>query len=144
MLPTTPLHKINVLAQQTQQAIAGTKLAICSASTKTSCMFVLENLLGELLEGFDLILAGDDVERRKPDPMIYDEAAKRLGISRDRCIVVEDSLIGLQAALGAGMKCIITHTPSTASQDFAGAVKIYPELGDNVSAKDLLNFLTES
>jgi beta-phosphoglucomutase-like phosphatase (HAD superfamily) len=44
--------------------------------------------------------------------------------------VVEDSLIGLQAAAGAGMKCIITHTPSTAKQDFTGAAAVYPELGE--------------
>lgn len=59
-----------------------------------------------------------------------------------RSIVVEDSLIGLQAALGAEMPCIITHTPSTKSQDFNGAKAIYPELGDapnvQVTARELM------
>ena len=68
--------------------------------------------------------------------------------SARRCIVVEDSLIGLQAARDAGMKCVITHTPSTASQDFTGAVAIYPELGDagseQVTAQDLLDMLSAS
>jgi beta-phosphoglucomutase-like phosphatase (HAD superfamily) len=54
------------------------KLAICSASTKTSCLFVLDNLLGkEVLQHFDLILAGDDVMNRKPDPEIYRMASER-------------------------------------------------------------------
>eukprot|EP00624_Nannochloropsis_granulata_P000719 evm.model.NODE_12861_length_6286_cov_12.196309.2 len=54
------------------------KLAICSASTKTSCLFVLDNLLGkEVLQHFDLILAGDDVKNRKPDPEIYSMASER-------------------------------------------------------------------
>lgn len=54
------------------------KLAICSASTKTSCLFVLDNLLGpSVLQHFDLILAGDDVEKRKPDPEIYRLASQR-------------------------------------------------------------------
>ena len=56
----------------------GPKLAICSASTKTSCLFVLDNLLGkEVLQHFDLILAGDDVKNRKPDPEIYRMASER-------------------------------------------------------------------
>lgn len=54
------------------------KLAICSASTKTSCLFVLDNLLGpSVLQHFDLILAGDDVQKRKPDPEIYRLASQR-------------------------------------------------------------------
>jgi beta-phosphoglucomutase-like phosphatase (HAD superfamily) len=61
--------------------------------------------------------------------------------------VVEDSLIGLQAAAGANMKCIITHTPSTAKQDFAGAAAVYPELGDadsvQVTAQQLRDMLEQ-
>ena len=123
------------------------KLAICSASTKTSCLFVLDNLLGdEILKDFDLILAGDDVKKRKPDAEIYNLACEKLGVKADQCIVVEDSLIGLQAAVDAKMKCIITHTPSTATQDFIGngAVAVYPELGDEkiyVTAETLANFV---
>jgi beta-phosphoglucomutase-like phosphatase (HAD superfamily) len=52
-----------------------------------------------------------------------------------RCIVVEDSLIGLQAAAGAAMRCVITHTPSTAAQNFSGALAVYPELGDGAGAR---------
>jgi beta-phosphoglucomutase-like phosphatase (HAD superfamily) len=48
-------------------------------------MYVLDNLLGpELLADFDVVLAGDDVERRKPDPMIYVLAAEMLGLSADK------------------------------------------------------------
>ena len=36
----------------------------------------------------------------------------------ERCVVVEDSLVGLRAAKGAGMKCIITYTESTSDCDF--------------------------
>lgn len=61
------------------------RMAICSASTKSSCLFVLDNLLGkENLSKFDLILAGDDVPQRKPDPMIYELASERLGVAAER------------------------------------------------------------
>lgn len=60
-------------------------MAICSASTKDSCLYVLDNLLGkDNLGKFDLILAGDDVPRRKPDPMIYALASENLGVPPDR------------------------------------------------------------
>ena len=35
-------------------------------------------------------------------------------------VVIEDSMVGLRAAVGAGMKCLITYTPSTAAEDFYG------------------------
>lgn len=48
-------------------------------------------------------------------------AAKRLNVDPARCLVIEDSMIGLAAARGAGMRCLITYTPSTADQAFPGA-----------------------
>lgn len=56
------------------------------------------------------------MDKKKPDPKIYNVAAQRLGVDPADCVVVEDSTIGLQAALGAGMRCIITYTPSTKQQ----------------------------
>eukprot|EP00261_Vitis_vinifera_P017234 XP_010646823.1 PREDICTED: haloacid dehalogenase-like hydrolase domain-containing protein At4g39970 [Vitis vinifera] len=81
-------------------------------------------------------LEGDDVKEKKPDPSIYQTAVKRLGVSEKDCLVVEDSVIGLQAATGAGMSCVITYTSSTADQDFKDAIAIYPDLS-NVRLKDL-------
>mmetsp|Transcript_22652 Transcript_22652/g.55892 ORF Transcript_22652/g.55892 Transcript_22652/m.55892 type:complete len:319 (+) Transcript_22652:221-1177(+) len=121
----------------------GTKLAICSASTKSSCLFVLENLLGkDLLSRFDLILAGDDVTHRKPHPEIYHAASERLAIPPSRCLVIEDSLIGLQAALQADMKCVITHTHSTGDQVFDGAEGVYADMS-LVTAADLRGMVLE-
>lgn len=63
-----------------------------------------------------VLTAGDDVDKKKPDPKIYNVAAQKLGLEPAECVVVEDSTIGLQAAMGAGMRCIITYTPSTKQQ----------------------------
>lgn len=116
---------------------AGKKLAVCSAATKSSVILCLENLIGmERFRGLDCFLAGDDVKEKKPDPSIYLTAAKRLGVSTADCLVVEDSVIGLQAATGAGMSCVITYTASTAEQDFKDAIAIYPDLSD-IGLKDL-------
>ena len=48
--------------------------------------------------------------------MIYTLAAERLGLRPEECVVVEDSNIGLEAARGAGMRCIITYTEATKDQ----------------------------
>nr|CAD1826336.1 unnamed protein product [Ananas comosus var. bracteatus] len=108
---------------------AGIKLAVCSAATKSSVILCLENLIGiERFRSLDCFLAGDDVKEKKPDPSIYITAAEKLGVQSENCLVVEDSVIGLQAAKGAGMSCIITYTSSTANQDFKDAIATYPDL----------------
>ncbi|KAJ6851060.1 putative haloacid dehalogenase-like hydrolase domain-containing protein [Iris pallida] len=110
---------------------AGVLLAVCSAATKSSVILCLESLLGmDRFKSLDCFLAGDDVKEKKPDPLIYLTAAKKLGVSGKNCVVVEDSVIGLQAANGAGMPCIITYTSSTASQDFKDAIATYPDLSN--------------
>jgi beta-phosphoglucomutase-like phosphatase (HAD superfamily) len=121
---------------------AGIPVAVCSAATKEAVIFVLESLLGpERFSSLDLFMAGDDVPVKKPDPTIYKVAAQRLGISDPaRCLVIEDSVIGLQAALGADMKCVITYTTSTASQDFSGATSVLESL-DGIGLSDVLCML---
>ncbi|KAK8921316.1 hypothetical protein KSP39_PZI020347 [Platanthera zijinensis] len=120
---------------------AGIKLAVCSAATKSSVVLCLENLLGlERFYGLDCFLAGDDIKEKKPSPLIYLTASEKLKLSGGDCLVVEDSVIGLQAATGAGMPCIITYTSSTANQDFEGAIAMYPDLS-NVRLEDLERLL---
>lgn len=116
------------------EAIADPKCAVgvCSASTKAAVTKVLDVTLGqERRESLNVCLLGDDVSKLKPDPLIYSTAAERLNIDPKRCVVVEDSLVGLKAAKGADMKCLITYTKSTMNEDFYGYgcdAKV-PELG---------------
>jgi HAD superfamily hydrolase (TIGR01509 family) len=55
---------------------------------------------------FEAIVSAEDVTRGKPDPQVFLAAAERLGVPPDRCIVVEDAAVGVQAARSAGMGCI--------------------------------------
>jgi HAD superfamily hydrolase (TIGR01509 family) len=105
------------------EAIADPSIAVgvCSASTKSAVTKVLDTVLGPERRGkLDVCILGDDVAKLKPDPLIYVTAAERLNIDPSRCVVVEDSIVGLKAAKGAGMKCIITYTSSTENEDFYG------------------------
>lgn len=115
------------------EAMADPSIAVgvCSAATKQAAVKTLDITLGpERVSKLDVCILGDDVSAKKPDPMIYRVASERLGIPSERCVVVEDSLVGLRAAVAADMKCIITYTTSTASADFygEGAVAKVPDL----------------
>ncbi|KAI3952385.1 hypothetical protein MKX01_005252 [Papaver californicum] len=126
-----------VLRLMDEAKTAGIKLAVCSAATKSSVILCLESLIGnDRFKGLDCFLAGDDVKQKKPDPSIYITAAKSLGVPAESCMVVEDSVIGLQAATGAGMSCVVSYTSSTSNQDFTDAIAIYPDLS-NVSLENL-------
>ena len=55
---------------------------------------------------FDAIISGEEVKEKKPSPEIYLKAAQRIGISPEKCIVVEDEVNGIISARAAGMKSI--------------------------------------
>ncbi|XP_022950347.1 haloacid dehalogenase-like hydrolase domain-containing protein At4g39970 [Cucurbita moschata] len=120
-----------VLRLMDEAKSAGRKLAVCSAATKSSVVLCLESFIGiDRFQNLDCFLAGDDVKEKKPDPSIYITASKKLGVVERDCLVVEDSVIGLQAATKAGMQCVVTYTTSTANQDFKEAIATYPDLSD--------------
>lgn len=61
-----------------------------------------------------VLVTAEDVRRGKPDPEAYLLAARRLGVSPEQCVVVEDAPAGIDAAKAAGMRVIAvatTHDP---------------------------------
>jgi beta-phosphoglucomutase len=67
---------------------------------------------------FDAISSAEDTQRGKPDPQVFQVAARKLGVEASRCVVVEDAVAGVQAARAGGMKCIavsfVGHHPEQA------------------------------
>lgn len=55
------------------------------------------------LDWFDAVVGSEDTERHKPEPDVFLEAARRLGLAPSTCVVFEDSDLGLRAADRAGM-----------------------------------------
>ena len=103
------------------EAIARPDVAvgICSAATKAGFEKVVNSVVGKArLDKLDVLMAGDDVTKKKPDPLIYNLAREKVDLPADMCVVIEDSIVGLRAAEGAGMPCIITPCGSTLGQDF--------------------------
>jgi len=133
LLATQAVARPGVL-ELMDEALADPTIAVgvCSAATKAAAVKTLDITLGpSRVEALDVCILGDDVSAKKPDPLIYNTARERLNMAAEQCVVVEDSLVGLRAAVGANMKCLITYTSSTADQDFygEGAVATVPDLG---------------
>ena len=109
---------------------AGVRLGVCTTSDPKAINGVLDLMGRERKSWFEIVLAGDVVKKKKPDPEIYDLAKQKLGLAGKDCVVVEDSRNGLLASLGAGMPTLITTSTYTQDEDFKGAARVVPELGD--------------
>ena len=87
------------------------------------------NAIG-LTGAFDAVLGGDDVSRGKPEPEIYIKAAERLGVPPDECIAIEDSPIGIAAAVASGAHTIAVRTEYTRNLDVSQAHTLLESLVD--------------
>ena len=65
----------------------------------------LIRLLG-IEEYFSVFITANDVNKHKPDPQVFLEAAKKLGIIPENCVVIEDAPVGIEAAKRGNMKAI--------------------------------------
>lgn len=84
-------------------------LKVALASSSKNAPRVIE-LLG-VANLFDTMVDGTMITHTKPDPEIFLLAAKRLGVSPDKCVVFEDAEAGVEAAIAAGMKCVGVGSP---------------------------------
>lgn len=91
----------------------------------------MKTLLGEeRVQKMACFLAGDDVgDAKKPDPTIYKVALDRLDITDpSNVLVIEDSTIGVNAAIAAGCRCLVTYTRTGVNESFDGAERIIANL----------------
>jgi HAD superfamily hydrolase (TIGR01509 family) len=98
----------------------GIRAAIVSGSHKTNVQAALDTL--SLQGRFDIIVSGDDLPLRKPDPGPFLHAAGMLGIEPASCLVIEDSNSGCEAARRAGMKLAWLKPPIGMPSQAADAV----------------------
>jgi len=126
-LPARPgIRRIVAAAQD-----AGWTLAVASTSAEPSVRAILDYAVGiERAQRFDLILAGDVVEHKKPAPDVYQLALDRLAVPPETVLVIEDSRNGLLAATAAGLRCLVTVNGYTEQEDSHEAVLVVSSLGD--------------
>ena len=88
-------------------------MAVVTGGYQDVCRRILARV--GIADCFDTIVASEDTTRHKPDPEPFLEAARRLGARPERCVVWEDSGLGIEAARRAGMHWIDVrsfHTPA--------------------------------
>jgi HAD superfamily hydrolase (TIGR01509 family) len=107
---------------------SGFRLALASSSSPAIIRTTIEGL--GLADAFEATVSGRDVPKGKPEPDIFLETARRLGVPAPACLVVEDSQNGLRASIAADMPCVVIPCASTARQDFSGATVRLPSLND--------------
>jgi HAD superfamily hydrolase (TIGR01509 family) len=107
-------------------AARGVRLAVGSSSNPE----VIETTLTALgvRSLFEAVVSGAEVPRGKPAPDVFLEAAKRLGVAPEACVVVEDSERGVRAARAAGMRCVAIPCGETVHHDFRDATLVLPAL----------------
>lgn len=127
MLPDLPLRP-GVRRFMREVRDRGAKLGICTTSNERVAHTVGTEILKEI--PFSLIIAGDMVKKKKPDPEIYLNALGQLGVAADTCLVVEDSRIGVRAAASAGCRILATYNGYTEAEDLSPADVIVDCLGE--------------
>jgi HAD superfamily hydrolase (TIGR01509 family) len=95
----------------------GISRAVVSSSSPHWVDGWLERL--DLRKHFDQVVRRGDAPRIKPAPDLYLEAAKRFGLVPAECLVIEDSLNGVKAAIAAGMPVWAVPNRVTACLEFS-------------------------
>lgn len=106
---------------------AGVARAIGTTGSRRWVVRMLRHTLAGV--NWDVLVGGDDVTNRKPDPEVFTTALEELGCDPGAAVVVEDSTEGLQAARGAGLCCVVVVNGYTAGHDLAGADLILDGFG---------------
>lgn len=108
---------------------AGYALAVASSGPRENIALVLRET--KLESAFQAVVTGFDVQRGKPAPDCFVLAAQRLNVSAERCVVVEDAPVGVEAALAAAMKVIgLAGTHPGARLRESGAQVVVERLSD--------------
>lgn len=101
-------------------------LALASSGSRSSVQAFLES--AQLHHVFRVVLTGDDVTQAKPDPEIFRRAMAQLGVEPARCVVIEDSVAGVEAARLAGARPIGFGRTQSAALQAAGAEEVIDSL----------------
>ncbi len=104
----------------------GWRLGIVTTTSRDNVAVLLRSTLGAgALERLAVLVCGEDVARKKPDPEAYRCALERLALPPQACVAVEDSRNGLLAARAAGLRTLIVRSLYARDEDFAEADAVY-------------------
>jgi len=93
----------------------GFKLAVATSADRVKMAANLTET-GLPLSLFNATVNGLEVKRKKPHPDIYIKASGRLGLKPEECLVIEDALSGIKAAVAAGCRCLAVSSSFNKSE----------------------------
>lgn len=110
---------------------SGIHMGIATTTSKANVQALLRAHLGERwATWFAVLVCGEDVQRKKPDPEVYLNALQALGICPHEAVAIEDSLAGVAAARAAGIPVVVTRSAYFSDAVMDGVIAIGPGLHD--------------
>lgn len=98
---------------------AGMRLGVVTTGSREWVETIVAQHFG--LDRFEIVVTGDQVPKKKPDPSAYEIALDRLGLAASSAVAMEDSLPGFTSAKAAGLPCVVVVNDYTKDEDFEGA-----------------------
>jgi beta-phosphoglucomutase len=112
-----------------EMAEAGCRQAVGSSAPRRNLDLILD--ITRTSSYFSAVVSMEDTQRGKPDPQVFLMAAQKVRVPPERCLVIEDAPVGVQAAKAGGMKAIgvtfVGHHPEEKLRQ-AGADLVVPSL----------------
>ena len=122
----------------------GLRLAIATTTSAVNIVALLRRAIGpDWQRFFTVVEDASTAPRKKPDPLVYQQTLARLALPAAACLAFEDSANGLMAARTAKLATIVTPNDFTAHHDFAGALRVLPDLA-GVSVAQLREWHAQS
>ena len=88
------------------------------------------------LQFFEAVITIDEISKNKPDPEIFLKTAYKLGVKPERCVVVEDSIFGVEASKAAHMGCVAVAQGAYSAAELG---KVNPDITvDSLREKDTI------
>ncbi len=115
------------------------QLAIATTTSRSNVEALLASTLGSgAIAIFDAVVAGDEVEAKKPSPDVYLRVLEAIALTGPECLAIEDSRNGLISAIGAGIPALITPSSYSLGEDFTGALAILKDLDAGPASDSIL------
>lgn len=137
-LASVPVPKRGLMEMLVFCRANGIRTAVASSSPR----HVVEHNLtaAGIIDSFDAITTGDEVEHSKPAPDIFLLAASRIGIEPELCCVFEDAFSGVRGAVAAGMGAVLIPDQVEPTDEIRAICRVCPDL---LAASERLRLISE-
>jgi len=115
------------------------KIAIATTTSPGNVRNLVTATMGDdALSWFEIIADAEVAPVKKPAPDVYEFVLDKMGLKAEECIAIEDSYNGVAAATKINIPTLITVNNYTAHDDFAGAMIVVNELGDDSTSCEVV------